>query len=340
MKLKLIMSAAAFISFQSLGNMWGLCPGTPVTGMIPCDTACFGKAAIDLGVNVSKSEAELQSEFTNNSKKWADLNSTFVDVLTNYSEQKSNTHLEYIKALNGLSYKISGGLEQKAKTVEKNNQHLVTSYKSLMHESLMGKQVLATSLDYGVKSNGLKGEQLVLNQNHIGNFYKEQESKKRIPVLLDDQRLHLSNDEVANYILNDFDSTDELKLNKIGLKLAERSLSKSDFDSVSLKLIALYSGDSSNKESLKNTRAKFAINALLGAISIDDKNDKSYELSEQINQLNLSEDLSGSVKFATSRILKEEVVYTQAVSNVLLNELLTIKRDRNALSASHYSSGF
>lgn len=315
---------------------WGLCPGTPVTGQIPCDTQCFGPAGTNLGSTYVEAETSLQNAFNENTNSWVSANDTFIDYVGNYYSQALSSNTKRIQALDGVAKSITLSLELLSEAHSRSINHFVNSYRQLHSDMKAADLVRDNSKNYISKFNSPTGEYLLSNiEEHANNLQRQKklnvvndiQTVKKDFLSLNQQIIMLSQPNsagVGDLSINDFDNfIVDGEVNKEKLEVALQSIYTIYFNTVidSKSLI-------SKRKSIK---MGVALDSLMKTLRFIDEDTKIRAIEDDLYNQNFNAYVSGANTFSLHHALKQEHVYQKAIENNLLNSYFKQVKTNNAL---------
>lgn len=323
------------LSFQVNANQWGLCPGPPVTGMIPCDTRCFGPAGTKLGATYSKSELSLQNSFYDNANSWVSMNNAYLDYASVYFDNANSSNSKRATALDGVSKTVMGSLDLLSQIKARNVDHFVESYRLIKADFRTADNVRENSKNYSSDRTSPTGDYL------LGKIDKHAEQKVLQGKLDIVNELHK---DKSNYV----DSSEQALLIAQSAHAASDEISIMDFpqfvideglDDESLhmalkSIFALYlkrEQINSKDEKINAIKREFALNALSKTLRYINADAEIKSIEDEIYQRNFDVYVSGRNTVALKHALKQEHTFQKALENTLLNSYLKQVKTNNAI---------
>ncbi|MBE0420517.1 hypothetical protein EI165_10330 [Pseudoalteromonas nigrifaciens] len=334
---KLIGLLLLFNSSFAIGAQpWGLCPGTPVTGQIPCDTSCFGPAGTNLGSTYTQAEAELQNAFADNTNSWVSANDTFLDYLGDYYEQSYLTNNNRVRALDGTSKTISLSLELLSEIHSRNIDHFVESYRILQTDFRVASVVHENSKTYMSNFGSHTGDYLLANIDSYANNKLLQDRLNVVNNLQADKANHLDKNQ-QSFLLGQVNNAmaGDLNIDDFDNLIVEGDLDEEELELVLTTIYTLYLNEDKNSKSLlnrsKNVKKEIALDALSKTLRFISNDNDLKSLEDDIYNQNFKADTSGSNKVALEHALKQEYIFQKAIENNLLNSYFKQAKTNNAL---------
>lgn len=314
---------------------WGLCPGTPVTGMIPCDTACFGQAGLDLGIEFVAQELQLDNAFVDNTSKWVDFNNTYVDYATQYANDKGSNHQQFVRALDGVAKKVSLSFEMAAGISARNVDNVINNYIQMRKDSQKVKYIYTNIFDLNSPYTSFKGDWLLSNLEQYQQQKNSQIELESPLVMASEPNYDMTTTEKALALTKP--TIDDPIVSSVGRLLSQDLLSEPEAKSLSRSLSVLFVDNNIDRSSamsrVKQVKRKLALSLLIDSLYLNKKGSELSGYQFDAIKMALAEDLSGANKRALPHALNEEIIYTQALANTLLSGYLKQKRQKNALAA-------
>ncbi len=327
----------AMASFHvSAAAPWGLCPGTPVTGQIPCDTQCFGPAGTNLGSTYVEAETALQNAFNENTNSWVSANDTFIDYVGNYYSQAQSSNTKRIRALDGVAKGVTLSLELLSETRSRSINNFVNSYRQIHSDIRTADLVRDNSKNYISKYNSPTGVYLLSNIDEHANNLQRQKKLNAINNIQDNKKDFLSLNQQAIMLsqpnnagagdlsINDFDDfIVEGEVNNEKLEVALQSIYTIYFNEV------IDSNTLSNKR--KAIKMGVALDSLMKTLRFIDEDTKIKAIEDDLYNQHFNAYVSGANTVALHHALKQEHIYQKAVENNLLNSYFKQVKTNNAL---------
>ncbi|MEJ6534041.1 hypothetical protein [Pseudoalteromonas lipolytica] len=336
----LFLSSLLF-SGKVLANNWGLCPGTPVTGMIPCDTACFGPAGTNLGVTYTEAELQLQSTFNENTQKWSELNNTAMDYFSKYFERSNTTNVNRTRALDGVSKAVTFALEQYSQVNSRNIDSFIQSYRELHANMRQADLVRENSKNYSSDYSSFTGDYLLRSGKKRAEYLKLQQSKDAINELIKSEVKKVNSNEQGVLLVQASQTADdELSIIDFGSLLLKEHLNEEEL-TILLKASYIfylpYTGVDDEQTRLQNAKTSIALNTLFKSLDFVKEDEQSHLLGDNIHQLNFESYVNGANISLPTHTLRQELVFQKSVENTLLHSYLKKVKDKNALKViNHY----
>lgn len=346
--MRLLGLLCILISFNSSAVMpWGLCPGTPVTGMIPCDTVCFGPAGLALGQNYVTQEGRLQSEISGNTNLWIKANNEHISYQTSYLSQSNLSNTSRATALDGVSKVVSTSIDKYAVEKARGSEYFVQQYANLKKNIRVQRAVLENGKSYKGAYNSPTGEHLLTEIESYANVNKEQEALLAALEPSKTQEFHLDAKQKAAlfFISNSNDST-EANMHRYGGYLTQDVVNQEEWDVVLKALVTLYAfnpkynGDESEytksdgfklNMKLAQVRNQYALNSLVNSITLSGEESETITYEMSVQNINQANNVSGIIKMLLPHELQSELVFQKAIENNLLHTYLKQSRNKNAL---------
>ena len=337
-KFFLVLFAILF-SNLTFANNWGLCPGVPVTGMIPCDTACFGPAGTNLGLTYTEAELQLQSSFSENTQKWSVLNNTAMDYFSQYYLRSNTSNQNRARALDGLSKSVRFALEQLSHVKSRNVDSFIKSYKELHMNMKQADLIRNNSKNYTTDYTSFTGDYLLKTGEKRAEFLELQKSKDAIYELVKNEERKVNSNEQGVLLIQ-------------ASQTAEDEISILDFDSLILKdhlnkdelqvfLKAAYilflpeRAEEVEQERNLKTKKTMALDTLFRTLEYVEEGEQSYSMESNVHQLNFDSYVKGANISLPAHTLRQELVFQKSVGNELLHSYLKHVKSKNALKVTN-----
>jgi len=319
-------------------NNWGLCPGTPVTGMIPCDTVCFGPAGTNLGVTYTESELQLQNAFNENTQKWSELNNTAMDYFSQYFERSNTTNVNRARALDGVSKAVTLSLEQYSQVNSRNIDSFIQSYRELHANMRQADLVRENSKNYSSDYSSFSGDYLLRSGKKRAEYLKLQQSKDAINELIKSEERKVSSNEQGVLLVQASQTADDkLSIVDFGPLLLKEHLNEEEL-TILLKagyvFYLPYTNEDDEQARLQNARKSIALNTLFKSLEFVKEGEESHSLVNNKHQLNFDSYVNGANISLPTHTLRQELVFQKSVENTLLYSYLKKMKAKNALKVT------
>ena len=147
-------------------------------------------------------------------------------------------------------------------------------------------------------------------------------------------KLQLTALQKANFLCNSDESL-EITPYDVPVLLTQRQFSNKAEKVVNNTLITLFSKQDKDKTATSKKQVittQIALDLLVSTLEVNEGLERS-SLSQDTVNVTLNSYLYGNTSGATEASLAQEIIITQAIQNNLLNDYLTLKRKKNALTA-------
>ncbi|MGP4943187.1 hypothetical protein [Pseudoalteromonas nigrifaciens] len=331
---------ALFLAMQSSyvfsAAPWGLCPGTPVTGQVPCDTSCFGPAGTNLGSTYTQAETELQNAISENTNSWVSANDTFIDYLGDYYDQAYQSNADRVTALDGTSKTITLSLDLISQTYSRSIDHFVESYRVIQSDLRIAKQVHENAKAYMSNHTSPTGDYLLSNIEDYANNRELQKKLDIVNTLQRDKGNHLNSNQQSLLLGQVNNAVDgELTIYNFDDFIVSGEINEEQLKLVMTSVYALYLEDSKNPNELvsrsNNVKKEIALDALIKTLRYISETNELQSLENDIYNQNFTSYVSGANKANFKHALKQEHVYQKAIENNLLNSYFKQAKANNAL---------
>jgi len=298
---------------------------------------CMGASGISLGVEFTKGQAGLIKEVSTNSSNWSEFLDGYIQFTSDYSNIRIDSTSERMTAYSAVANKISGSIEFLSATSVKNSDYIASSINNFKKEQRLGEQLNRTLHNYEHPFSSHKFNILLLEtvqQPKVNNLNIE---KGLALALALEPKLTLNTIEKMKALtfLNTEKPESDVKF--IGAHLSKEILNSSLYHGHAKTLGVLFAQEKKqetiqdNKDHLKKLSA---LSLLLNAQVIKNTDvQSSISTVQYIASLNIDSYIDGSTSKANGYGLNLGISTTQALQNTLLNEYLTLKREKNALKA-------
>lgn len=333
---KNILFFTLLFSVNVKANMWGLCPGMPVTGMIPCDTSCFGPAGTNLGSTYVNSEGQLQEALANNANNWVSMNNTYLEYLSNYYERVNLNNSNRATALDGVAKSIAIALDLFSEVQTRSTDHFVNSYQQIQTELRTADLVKENTLNLNPSEGAPTGTFLLSHIDDFANSYHHQKALDSINDYVSNRADAINSTQQGLLLAQANHKADsELSIYDLPQQILDGTLTDEEWLETLQSIAALYtklkSSDDIESKRL-NIRNQLALNMLSKSFKLRNNGEEAaFDLEEHIQSLNLKNYLSGENTRAYKHTLKQEIVYQQSIQNSLLHSYLEQKKANNAL---------
>ena len=328
MYLRLVLIICLFYLKPSSAVMIGLCPSTPPIGVIPCDAACFGSAAINMGLTMVQDQASLSQAYLDNTSKWIEVNNTYVESLQTYSDDKMSTSSDRTTALDGVSKKVTLSLDLFAMAIESSYDAIVQNYVQSARESRLSYQVVDTFEQFNSPTASFKGETLIGKSQ----MYRESLSlqvNKRVGIDVATSPKGKMSAIESSILLSK--SENQIQLLEL---LAQDQITTEELLFISSQVGAMNLINENNTSldvKLEGKKQELFVSLLLDSYYVLDTG--SSNLLKDVQALIVEEDIRGSLKTMSYKELLVDSAVSNTLINVQLNEYLKLKRKKNVIQA-------
>lgn len=332
---KLAIIAFALCSSPVSANLWGLCPGVPVTGMIPCDASCFGSASMNLGMAYTEAEVSLQSAFYENINSWASMNNVFLDYVADYYNRVNSSNSNRITAQDGVSKSVMASLELLSQTHSRNIENFVESYRILHKDMRLADLVRDNTKSYASERTSPTGDYLLVKIDEYAEDRAVQGNLDVINEIHKNKSKYINSSEQSLLIAQSAHAAeDELTIMDFPQLVVDGELNEKQLEITLKTIFALYLNkgavDTAAKK-LQVIKREMALDALSKTFRFINEETKLDSMEEELRQLDFQTVVSGRNTMAFKHTLKQEHVFQKAVENKLLNSYLKQVKTNNAL---------
>lgn len=338
---KYLATILLLFSFNAMSNNWGLCPGTPVTGMVPCDTSCFGPAGTRLGTNYVEVETTLQNAFLENANYWVSTNNAYVEYLSSFLKQSNISSTERVRAYDGVAKMMTASIERFSKTKERTTDHFISSYQQI-HKDLRTQEVVIDNAKNYSNSNGsFTGNYLLKRIDEHADFRTAQSKLTAIVDILEDKRSNIDSGQQAMLLgVSEQKSDDELTVQDFAQLIVDAELNNEQYEAALKGMITLYETrkvTENHHELRQQLLNDVALNTLSSSLVIHNDNEYNPLLSsEHIRNMHFDAYTSGEYATSLKHALNQEYATLVSVQNALLNDYLKQKRALNAVKTLNH----